>query len=216
MFDLSRDLPAVGDEQKQGDTKNGSSKEISLKRKREDNNEQSTARRPRIDTGAGSKIPNAKLGIGIGRNICEVNGADAASGRWVNLDAEQDVSSDEESDHVLANETEQALAKLRRSDASTNAHIPNGHVDESTDAEAPKNDDSPTPTAGKRVPYWHTYKYRPILGIVPLGDETDDDDEVTGDGDDEAPSGLEVALVERPLFEAELPTRYLGSQEWDP
>lgn len=215
MFDLSRDLPAVGDEQKQGTT-NGISKEISLKRKREDDDMQSTAGRPRIDTGAGSKISDAELGIGIGRNIREVNGADAVSGRWINLDEEQDVSSDEESDHVLATETEQALAKLRRSDNNTNRHIPNGHIDESTDAEAPKkNDDSLTPFAGTRLPYWHTYKYRPILGIVPLGDETDDG-AVMGDADDEAPAGLEVALVERPLFEAVLPPRYEGSQEWDP
>ena len=216
MFDLSRDLPAVGDEQKQGITTNGISKEISLKRKREDNDEQSTASRPRIDTGAGSKISYAERGTNIGRNIREINGADAMSGRWINLDAEQDGSSDEESDHVLANETQQALAKLRRSDTNTNAHIPNG---ESTDAEGPKNDDTPTPTAktkrGKRLSYWHTYKYRPILGIVPLGDETDDEG-VTGDRVDEAPLGLEVALVERPLFDAELPPRYLGSQEWDP
>ena len=213
MFDLSRDLPAVGDEQRQGDTGNGISKEISLKRKREANDEQSTASRPRIDTGAGSKIPIAELGIGIGRKLREVNGADATSGRWINLDAEQDVSSDEESDHVLANETEQALVKLRRSNTNTNGHIPNG---ESTDAEAPKNGDSLAKTnLGKRLPYWHTYKYRPILGIVTLGDETEND-AVTGDGDDEAPLGLEVALVERPLFEAELPPRYLGSQEWDP
>lgn len=219
MFDLSRDLPAVGEEQKKGNTTNGISKEISLKRKREDNDEQSIASRPQIDTGAGSKIPNAELGIGSGRNIREVNGADAMSGRWINLDAEQDVSSDEESNHALANETEQALVKLRRGDTNTNGHIPNGHVEESTDAEAAKNDDSPTPTAktrlGKRLPYWHTYKYRPILGIVPLGDETDDE-AVTGDGDDESPLGLEVALVERPLFDAELPPRYFGNQEWDP
>ena len=219
MFDLSRDLPAVGDEQKEGNTANGISKEISLKRKREDNDEQSTASRPQIDTGAGSKIPNAELGIGIGRNIREVNGADAMSGRWINLDREQDVSSDEESNHILANETEQALVKLRRGDTNTNGHIPNGHVDESTNAEAAKNDDSPPPSAktrlGNRVPYWHTYKYRPILGIVPLGDETDDE-AVTGGGDDESPSGLEVALVERPLFDAELPPRYFGNQEWDP
>ena len=217
MFDLSRDLPTVGDEHKQGNTTNGISKEISLKRKREDNDEQSTASRRRIDTGAGSKIPNAELGINVGRNIREVNGADAMSGRWINLDAEQDVSSDEESGHVLANETEHALAKFRRNDANANGHVPNG---ESTDAEAPKNDDSPTTTAetnrGNRLPYWHTYKYRPILGIVPLQDETDGDEAVTGDGDEEAPLGLEVALVERPLSDAELPPRYLGNQEWDP
>ncbi|TVY82726.1 U3 small nucleolar RNA-associated protein [Lachnellula suecica] len=48
--------------------------------------------------------------------------------------------------------------------------------------------------------YWHTSKYRPILGMVRIGDL---------DGE------MEVALVERPIWEAELPPRYYGDQEWE-
>ncbi|PBP27600.1 hypothetical protein BUE80_DR001377 [Diplocarpon rosae] len=47
--------------------------------------------------------------------------------------------------------------------------------------------------------HWHTFKYRPIVGIV-----------VVGEGEAE----LEVALVERPIWEADLPPRYYGEQEW--
>ncbi|KAK2623639.1 hypothetical protein QTJ16_006820 [Diplocarpon rosae] len=47
--------------------------------------------------------------------------------------------------------------------------------------------------------HWHTFKYRPILGIV-----------VVGEGEEE----LEVAIVERPIWEADLPPRYYGEQEW--
>ncbi|CAL3970064.1 unnamed protein product [Diplocarpon coronariae] len=47
--------------------------------------------------------------------------------------------------------------------------------------------------------HWHTFKYRPILGIV-----------VAGEGEE----GLEVAIVERPIWEADLPPRYYGEQEW--
>ena len=48
---------------------------------------------------------------------------------------------------------------------------------------------------------WHTFKYRPILGMVPMN--------IPGQGP------LEVALVERPLWDADLPPRFYGDQEWD-
>ncbi|KUJ23759.1 WD40 repeat-like protein [Mollisia scopiformis] len=48
--------------------------------------------------------------------------------------------------------------------------------------------------------HWKTFKYRPILGIVEIGE-----------GDEFGP---EVALVERPIWEADLPPRYYGEQEW--
>lgn len=54
----------------------------------------------------------------------------------------------------------------------------------------------------KKDHFWHTSKYRPILGMVVMG---------YGDGE----AGLEVAVVERPLWEADLPPRYYGDQEWE-
>lgn len=215
MFDLSRDLLPVDDGQKNVDVINGISKDDSRKRKREDNDTESTASRPRIDTGAGSKVPNAELGIGIGRKMRKINGADVAEGQWITLGAEQEVFSDEEGGYVLANESDSALVKLRRGNIDTNEHTRNGHVDKSTDADTSENDDTRVAkrTEGRRPAYWHTYRYRPILGIVPLGGERDDEAVVGEEGDD-PPSGLEVALVERPLFDVDLPPRYFGNQEW--
>ncbi|KAI8195113.1 U3 small nucleolar RNA-associated protein 4 [Colletotrichum sp. SAR 10_66] len=54
--------------------------------------------------------------------------------------------------------------------------------------------------AGK-TRWWHTYKYRPILGIAPL----------SGTG----AASLEAVLVERPLWEVDLPERYFGADEWE-
>ncbi|KAI8215052.1 U3 small nucleolar RNA-associated protein 4, partial [Colletotrichum sp. SAR 10_86] len=54
--------------------------------------------------------------------------------------------------------------------------------------------------AGK-TRWWHTYKYRPILGIAPL----------SGTG----AAALEAVLVERPLWEVDLPERYFGADEWE-
>ncbi|KAG9238236.1 WD40-repeat-containing domain protein [Amylocarpus encephaloides] len=51
---------------------------------------------------------------------------------------------------------------------------------------------------------WNTSKYRPILGIVALGKAS------ASKG-----GGLEVAIVERPIWEVELPPRFYGDQEWE-
>jgi U3 small nucleolar RNA-associated protein 4 len=57
---------------------------------------------------------------------------------------------------------------------------------------------------GEEKPHhWQTFKYRPIMGIVLLGD-----------GKGEGSVGPEVAVVERPIWEVELPPRYYGDQEW--
>ncbi|KAI0435018.1 WD40-repeat-containing domain protein [Xylaria sp. FL1042] len=66
--------------------------------------------------------------------------------------------------------------------------------------------------------FWHTFKYRPILGIVPLGDRIK---EQQNGGTMQVtlgsikPKTLEVALVERPLFEMDLPERYFGEGEFE-
>lgn len=217
MFDLSRDLPAADEEQEVVNVTNGISKEVSLKRKRGENDVESIASRPRIDTGAGSKIPNAELAIASGRRMRKMKGADVATGQPLSLDAEQDLSSDDESGYALAKESDLALLKLRRGNTDTTGHISNGHIDSLTDAATSENDDTGIAKMrdGERPAHWHTYKYRPILGIVPLGSETDDETAMGGE-DDDSPSGLEVALVERPLFDVDLPPRYSGNQEWDP
>jgi len=64
--------------------------------------------------------------------------------------------------------------------------------------------------------FWFTLKYRPILGIVPLSQETQEQQsggsmQVAINGAKE--NALEVALVERPLFEMDLPDRYFAEGE---
>ncbi|KAH8734593.1 WD40-repeat-containing domain protein [Ilyonectria robusta] len=55
-------------------------------------------------------------------------------------------------------------------------------------------------TGGERKSWWMTYKYRPIFGIVPLS--TPDQD-------------LEVALVERPTWDVEMPESYFSLEQWE-
>ncbi|KAI1282792.1 WD40-repeat-containing domain protein [Xylaria sp. FL0933] len=64
--------------------------------------------------------------------------------------------------------------------------------------------------------FWHTFKYRPILGIVPLGggiEEQQNGGSVQGALSSIKSKALEVALVERPLFEMDLPEKYSGEGE---
>ncbi|KAL2180232.1 WD40-repeat-containing domain protein [Thermothelomyces heterothallicus CBS 202.75] len=66
------------------------------------------------------------------------------------------------------------------------------------------------PAAAK---WWHTYQFRPILGIVPLeGGPGLANGDVSEEG--RLPP-LEVALVERPLTSEDLPERYFAENEWE-
>lgn len=54
-------------------------------------------------------------------------------------------------------------------------------------------------TGGERKSWWMTYKYRPIYGIVPVS------------ADDQP---LEVALVERPTWDVDMPESYFSLEQW--
>ncbi|KAK1598424.1 U3 small nucleolar RNA-associated protein [Colletotrichum navitas] len=65
-------------------------------------------------------------------------------------------------------------------------------------------------TEGK-TRWWYTYKYRPILGIAPLSSGPA---AAAVDAGSKTPS-LEAVLVERPIWEVDLPERYFGANEWE-
>lgn len=150
MFDLSRDLPAPGSEEVNGEEKE--SKTVGKKRKRK---------------AAGGAIPDSKLGTGISRKMQKVVHEEVDESHALVNEASDDDEEDESST---------ALERLRRENSS-------------------KSDGD-----GKAA-FWHTSKYRPILGMVLIGEEGE--------------AGPEVALVERPIWEADLPPRYYGDQEWE-
>lgn len=77
-------------------------------------------------------------------------------------------------------------------------------LDESNDEQYP--DGTPGEVRKLTSQSWHTFKYRPILGIAPLSDEIDAEDE----NEDAA---LEVVLIERPSWDLDLPPRFMGVHE---
>ncbi len=67
---------------------------------------------------------------------------------------------------------------------------------------------------GARAKWWHTYQFRPILGIVPVGGVQEANGLTNGNTSEGLPP-LEVALVERPLASDDLPERYFAEGEWE-
>lgn len=223
MFDLSRDLPTSPGTNSRPPLTNGTNESKQLKRKRKhDSDDDSANDRWRHDTGSGSKVPKSELNLGVSSKVRRINGAVETEGQAINIGRGQNDESEEDDgdDVVLANENDSALVYLRRNAAANNhteqtdSGEPDGDISDNEATQVTKSD-------GKQESHWHTFKYRPILGIVPLGSRTDDeaggkDGQSDEDENEDYSRGLEVALVERPIWDVELPPRYYGNQEWDP
>lgn len=213
MFDLSLDFPANLDRRNQTTDGELQSSELStknLKRKRGLGGDRNSEEAGKRNTGAGDKIPDSKLYGGIGRKFRKTNGAEIDKGGWIKAEIERCQSSDGDDDEAADEDdnddedaaNESALVGLRRGMAEA-ARITNGlRNDEASGIVQLESRGSDSCR-----PYWGTHRYRDILGIVPLGDVPESDDDLR--------RSIEVAVVERPLHEVDLPPRYHGDQEWD-
>ena len=218
MFDLTQDLsdflnPENEPSQSNEDEK-AQAKGVKSKRKRE-----AVEGRPRTEascpghgsTGAGSQIPDSMLTSGIGRKVRKIKGAEAINGRFISLRQElSQGSDDEEEDQVTAS----ALIKLRRKNQELMQQgedkVANGkHQDQENGVMI-----SDAVTSVPR--YWYTHNYRSILGIIPIGGGRDPSSELQGQraSGNEGDRELEVALIERPVEEVDLPARFYGDQEY--
>lgn len=166
----------------------------------------SRKRKRGIDTGAGSKMDKGEALAP--QHVRVALAEDGKSGEWVDVqmaDADQgqlqaDVDDDESEDEGGE------LQKLRDREQSVAAQ-------KDSSAEVAVEDGT---SSTRRRNWWHTYKYRPILGVVPLSTTTGHVQQVNGvvNGKDRAKSSketaaLEVALVERPKWDVDMPARYV-------
>ena len=230
MFDLSKDMPPSVKQDGQSSEgeagnyvpNNGKSRN-KRKRKRVNADGNKTLEQ---DSGAGNKICDAELHSGISRKIRKSEGPECNEFGWISLDREPTPPTEDDEDK---REGGSALNILRRGIISEDRVRSNGHIDADADADADVDIDgesrvnvymdSSSKDARLSPPYWSTFKYRPILGIVLIGGG-DKLGRTNGTGkqfddDDECRRGVEVALVERPMWEVDLPPRYHGDQEWD-
>lgn len=221
MFNLSMDFPPAVNEDSRSEEEdvNNTTEANKLKRKRKREQKTSEVQDPRKhNSGAGSKIPSGELDVGFGRRYRKTkNGLDPEASRWTSIDGEPTPASDEDEGDDAVNGS--SLARLRRGlrdDGQTNG---GGSVVMDVDDPAFVNGDMAIvrKEATDGPAYWHTLKYRPIMGVVPIGGGTDAARQALDQSGDynKASDGVEVALVERPMWDVELPPRYNGDQEWD-
>lgn len=152
------------------------------------------------DTGAGSK---AEVGALAPQHVRMSLAGDGKTGEWVDIDMadaeaqqqqQQASGTGDEEDEEEDDEEEEGgeLEKLRKRQQQK----PDG---EGGGDHAPGAED-------RRRKWWHTYKYRPILGVVPLeGGKASSKGKKAAGG---VPP-LEVALVERPKWDVDMPARYV-------
>ncbi|KAJ5103816.1 hypothetical protein N7532_004345 [Penicillium argentinense] len=220
MFDLLQDFPTP-EEMEAEENKMSNQLAKASKRKR-DPSEDGENDRKKSNSGAGDRIPRSQMDIHLGTKVRKIVGSDESQGEWISLDQERPrvPGEDDEAydyDETFATGNEAILVRLRREDGTT---VENGTPKKGTPKGKPTSDanghaDSPkkslVATNGSSSQparrWWHTYKYRDILGIVPLSSLAGDDEELTPSGN------LEVAVVERPMWDVELPGKYVKNYE---
>lgn len=151
------------------------------------------------DSGAGSKTETGTLAPQPVRTLVA---GDNKESQWVDVemaDAEPqaDATGDEDENDDAEEETAgRELEKLRKRE----------QVGRSEGEEV-----APPGAEQQRKSWWHTYKYRPILGIAPLRDVSRKDrtNGVNGSSKKAGIQKIEVALIERPKEDIAMPERYV-------
>ena len=215
MLDLSQDLPSqrmvgrLGRYEVLEPLNN-----IQKKRKRPVQDALGTVKR---NTGAGDAIDDSEAYIGIGQGMLKFQGGTPTDAQVVEMGGPSSPMSHDEEESVPRNAT---LALLRRQNydkdrmaASDDVTKPlvNGSAEHNDGAQslAVSKSNSTRPRG-----WWYTFAYRSILGIVPIGQAPDQVDEGRSD-QSTAGGNMEVAIVERPPWDVDLPPRYDGGQDWE-
>jgi U3 small nucleolar RNA-associated protein 4 len=189
MFDLSTDFP-IADSIEEANGAEGTS--ASRKRKRAAGKEGGR----KINSGAGGAISQTEAPVAKLRKFTSGKAEGQGKSTWIDLGGTRHgPGSDDDDDYDGMEARHQSLASLRQS--ATNDDM----ADASADSVVPLDEKDGSSGEGRRrkqESWWHSFKYRPILGIVPM----------RGEGE-----ALEVVLVERPSWDLDLPPRFVGSHE---
>ncbi|CAI7594605.1 unnamed protein product [Penicillium manginii] len=213
MFDLLQDFPTP--EEMEAEESKSSNQLIKASKRKRDPLEEEEDNRKKPNSGAGDRIPRSQMDIHLGSKVRKIVGSDESQGEWISLDQERqrvpgedDESYDYDETFVAGNDA--TLARLRREDGPA---LENGTPQKGTSkgkvADTPKKSQVTTNGISSQPTrrWWHTYKYRDLLGIVPLSS-------LSGDDEEQGPSeNLEVALIERPMWDVELPGKYVKDYE---
>ncbi|EUC34184.1 hypothetical protein COCCADRAFT_94197 [Bipolaris zeicola 26-R-13] len=132
-------------------------------------------------SGAGDVIPRKEAPVSKMRKFHSDEADKTGRGKWVDVNAVPRTTDDDEDEDAEEEEDEDEDAEPTKTEAEDTV---NG-----------------TALAKRTEAWWHTFKYRPILGIVPIAADSDDG------------SAPEVVLVERPSWDLDLPPRFVGTHE---
>lgn len=219
MFDLLQDFPAS--EETEAEESKSAGQLVKASKRKRDPSEDGENERKKSNSGAGDQIPRAQMDIHLGTKVRKIVGSDESQGEWISLDQERprEPGEDDEAyeyDEAVAASSESNLARLRREGGTA---VENGAPQKESKGKPAPGANGLEDTPKKQLVmvngtssqparrWWHTYKYRDILGIVPLNALS---------GEDESQSlseNLEVAVVERPMWDVELPGRYVRAYE---
>ncbi|KAF4984770.1 hypothetical protein FZEAL_131 [Fusarium zealandicum] len=89
--------------------------------------------------------------------------------------------------------------RLEDADSGDETDQPDGELAQLRNRHEASNGLEVAETGGERKSWWMTYKYRPIFGVVPLSS---------------VDQPLEVALVERPTWDVDMPESYFSVEQW--
>ena len=200
MFDMSRDFPSPeeGEENNKGGDATTTALAVRQKRRRRGDDDGSSNKKVKMGgSGAGSVIPRSERneifpGFEVRRLVgqhdddqAEVISLQQQQGNAIDYDDDNEVEMDQEDDD---DEGGAEMARLRRGI----------HKDQQ---QSTANGTSAQHRSERQ--WWYTYRYRDILGVVRLNNFNAD---AVG-------QQLEVALVERPMWDVELPGRYVREYE---
>jgi U3 small nucleolar RNA-associated protein 4 len=197
MFDLSRDLHVNAPVQNvltnghvNGNISNIIQPRPNKRQKMNNGSKVGAEDLKKATSGAGGRVPDYELGTGISRRHQNIfhEGGKVRDTITDHRRRPFDMDLGDSDEQVGRDGIDSALKRLRRGEDAT---LTNG------DEQLAKRGDVENETSPR---CWHTYKYRPILGVVPIGN---------------GEAGLEIALVERPTWEMDLPPRYYGDQDWE-
>jgi U3 small nucleolar RNA-associated protein 4 len=211
MLDLSRDLPgpqSVGQIGRYEVLDPLEDMQRKRRRSRED-----TKISVKRNTGAGDTIDPADASTRIGQHSWRSQAGDAKDQQLIAMEEAHVLESDSDSGFTLQ---QSALALLRRKEKSGTL---NGPLDGDglTVVDAMGQDPTSKQHSGKGEPIsndlpgsWHTFQYRSIFGIVPIGQSHP----AHRGKRTEAGHNLEIAIVERPTPDIDYGPRFDGGQDW--
>lgn len=228
MFDLARDFPkSIAKEQpteSQEETKSDR-QQHGHKRKRSSHSSKHPSDdpddEPPHNTGAGDQMPLSKSYVGLARKMRRISGPGATDDDKNNVD-EVDLRNDF---HTTNDPDSRAESSESESDDEGESEE-EGDEEEGVSVSAQngvldKQNDNQKRSSHSR-PWWNTFKYRELLGIAAIGsgrdvrweeDESADEAEEKHNSKGQAEENLEIAVIERPMWDVDLPERYIRDYE---